>query len=71
MSSAAARQRAHRARQREGKIMLMIEANEVDLTEALLAGGFLDPAHAEDRARIEAATERMLAVLVTHNAGPH
>jgi hypothetical protein len=61
--TAAARQRARRARQRDGKILLHVEADEVALTEALISGGFLDPAHVDDRDRIAAAVERLLAVV--------
>ena len=53
-----------------GRIMLHnIGADEVALTEALLAGGFLDPAHVDDRERIERAVERLLEALTSAHDG--
>jgi hypothetical protein len=63
MSTTAARQRLHRQRERAGLAVLRVEVDEIALTEKLIEGSFLDPADADDRARIEAATERLLAVL--------
>jgi hypothetical protein len=60
---AASRQRAHRERQREGKIVLSVTVDEVALCEALVSGGFLDPVNADNRAEIEAAVERLLDTL--------
>lgn len=69
-SGDAARQRRRRERMRDGKIVLTVEADEVALTEALVVGGFLDPAHVDDRARIAAAVERLLGVVTRDNAPP-
>jgi hypothetical protein len=67
--SSAARQQRHRARERRGKVVLHIEADEVELIEALLIGGFLDPAHIDDRGRVERAVERLLLVLTSIHDG--
>jgi hypothetical protein len=65
MTTAAARQRQrlHRTRERAGLVVLRIAVEEIALTEKLVEAGFLDLADVEDRACVEAATERLLAVL--------
>ena len=64
MSAAALRQRLHRARERNGKIVLRIEADEVGLTEALITAKLLDPLVDHDRAAVEAAAARMLELII-------
>ena len=49
--------------------MLLVEADEVALTEALLAGGFLDPADIDDRDQVERAVERLLDAVTRDAAG--
>lgn len=66
-TTADAKQRRRRARARAGRIWLGIEVNEIDLVEVLIQIGLLHPWHAEDRAAITQATER----LVEHVAGRH
>ena len=59
-SPAAVRLRRHRERVRLGKIMLLIEADEIGLIEQLMAAGFLSPAHMDDRAAVTAALQRVV-----------
>jgi hypothetical protein len=55
VSSAAARKKAYRARQRNGRICLKVEACEHELAAALIASGRLREAAAMDRGAVEKA----------------
>ena len=73
ISRGAIRQRRHRARQRDGKIVIMVEADEVALTEQLVVAGFLPAADMDNRAAVKAALERVIAIWaqdVTRNDMP-
>jgi len=61
--STAARCKRLRQRQREGKAVLQIEVNLLDLTELLIAAGVLQQWDDNDRDAIARATERLLSVL--------
>lgn len=67
MSSSASRLRLFRARQRDGKIVLPIEVDEVPFTEMLVTGGWLDPAHVDDRDAMARAAARLLRALIEEN----
>jgi hypothetical protein len=61
MATAAARQRRRRReRERAGKILITVEAPEVELIEALKLAGFLDPNRADDPVAIQAALQRVV-----------
>jgi hypothetical protein len=64
MSSAAARQRARRSRQKQGQIPLTVIVDEVPWVIALLDGGFLAPAEQEDRHAISRALSQVLDLLL-------
>jgi hypothetical protein len=64
MSTAALRQQRHRRREREGKIPLCIEVDEVRLTELLVQAKLLSPLVDHGRSEIEAATEKLLELIV-------
>lgn len=57
----AERQRQRRERQREGKVVLHIVVDAVDVAEAMIALKHLHPANEDDRAALEAAIERFLS----------
>ena len=58
---AAGRMRRHRARERNGRVVLRIEAVELDLVHALIASGALAHGDADDRHKVERAVERLLS----------
>ncbi|MPZ36598.1 MAG: hypothetical protein GEU95_00815 [Rhizobiales bacterium] len=57
------RLRRHRARTRVGKIVLLVEVDEVALTEEFLACRFLKPNEAYDRDKLADACSRFLNML--------
>lgn len=63
----ALRSKRFRDRQREGKIVLTIEADEVMLTELLVAANLLPPAVDYTRAQIEEATQALLVTLAAES----
>lgn len=65
-SAAAARQRARRARQACGLIVLRVEVDEVETEEWLIAAGHLQRCHADDRTKVAAALGRCIRALVRH-----
>jgi hypothetical protein len=67
MSSAAARQQRYRARVRDGRVVLTVEVDEVALSEALVATGFISPEYADDRQALETALEYVVHLWVTRN----
>jgi len=62
MTSAAARQARHRARQRDGRVVLLVEADEDALTVKLIEAGFLRIEDAEDRQALQAALQRVVEI---------
>jgi hypothetical protein len=60
MSSPAQRKRAYRSRQRDGRIILRVEAKGYELTTALIESGFVSEAEALDRRKIECAAAVVL-----------
>jgi hypothetical protein len=61
---AADRQRHYRQRQNAGKIILHVEVDEIETTQALIDGGFLHADAADDKRAIAAAIERVIAMLI-------
>jgi hypothetical protein len=59
----AARCRRHRERQAEGRIVLSVEVNAVDVCDLLIGAGLLPTWDDHDRCAIERAVERLLAAL--------
>jgi hypothetical protein len=64
MSTAAARQRARRRRQRLGLVQLLVEVDEVALAEALIDAGDLQAHEAEDRGSLARGLGRLLGRLL-------
>ena len=58
--SASDRQRLHRARQRDGVIVLPVQIDEVALVEALRHSGAISPADADDREKLAEAAGRII-----------
>jgi hypothetical protein len=64
MSTAAAvRQRARRQRLANGKILLLVEADETKLVELLVASKLIDPMVDHGRSEIERATGKLLELI--------
>jgi hypothetical protein len=57
------RQRRYRERVRTGRIRIVVEADELELTDRLIATGYLRPTDADNPAEIVAA---LLAVVGCH-----
>jgi hypothetical protein len=49
---------------RQGKLLLRIVVDEVALTEVLVAANLLSPSITHDRPQIQAAVERLLALII-------
>ena len=64
MSTAAARMRSYRARQRAGRVLVSVELDETDLVATLVAHGFLDPCEADDAEKVSGAVGRVLRALI-------
>jgi hypothetical protein len=62
---------AWRARAKAGRIRLTLEVDEAELVVALVDAGLLDPALADDRAALTAATQRALARYLAGEASRH
>jgi hypothetical protein len=60
VSTPADRQRAYRARQRSGHVVLKIKVNEHEVAEALLLTDKLSPEKALDRAQVGQALSKMI-----------
>lgn len=58
--TAAQRVRRYRARQRLGRVAVMVDIDEVNAAEALIEIGELDPLKADDRRELAAALERFI-----------
>lgn len=58
--TAAQRMRRWRARQRDGRIVLRLEVNEVDVTEGLVEFNLLDPMKTEDPQAVATALEKFI-----------
>ena len=63
MSSAAARQREYRQRQKADRVCLMIEANRIELRDTLQGAGVLDPCHDDDNETLTTGIEKLLGKL--------
>ena len=63
--TAAARMRAYRERRAAGLTVFRIEVKFEQLSEALLARGFLKDWDADDRAEVEVALQRMIETFIT------
>lgn len=61
MSSRAARQRRYRERVAEGLAVLRVVVDLVNISETLIASGFLPASAVDDRKAIERALARFLA----------
>ncbi len=62
--TAAIRAKRYRQRQRDGMIVLALQANEALLVDALVAMKLLKPEHIDNRLAIEHATQKMLDIFV-------
>jgi hypothetical protein len=60
----AERQRRHRARRANGRIVVRAEVDEIELVQMLVAERLLEHHQQEDRKAIENATERLFALLL-------
>jgi hypothetical protein len=58
----AERVRRHRQRQRDGRVVLCIEAEEVALIDKLIVALLLDPTMADDPQQVVAAVTRLLEI---------
>jgi hypothetical protein len=56
------RVRRHRQRQRDGRVVLCIEAEEVALIDKLIVARLLDPTMADDPQQVVAAVTRLLEI---------
>jgi hypothetical protein len=65
--TAAARNRAYRARRAAGVALLTIEVPHLELTDALVEAGFLEGWDAESKEAIERAVERLLVAMIAAN----
>jgi hypothetical protein len=65
-SPSADRTRRYRDRQRRGLMVLVVEVDEVETADALIAAGYLAPHHADDRQKIAEAAQRARVVLLPH-----
>ena len=63
--TAAARQRLHRYRESNGRVVLAVEADEAALCAALIDGGFISPNDQDDRKRLEAGLSRLVEIILT------
>jgi hypothetical protein len=68
--TAAARMRTYRSRRKGGIEVLPVPANVVDLTETLIAGGFLARSKADDRAALIEATAKFLEAATVADVYP-
>jgi hypothetical protein len=59
--------RAYRQRRRQGKACLRLEVDLGELADVLVAGGFLQEWDSADKAAVERATEKLLAVLIAEH----
>ena len=59
-----ARVRRHRARTREGQARYTITADDVGLAEALVAAGPLERRDVDDKAAVERALQRVVALWI-------
>jgi hypothetical protein len=57
MSSAALRAKRHRARAKDGRVVLMVEVDEIALAEQLVEAGLLERQDSDDRKAIAAALQ--------------
>jgi hypothetical protein len=65
-ASANGRKRRYRQRQRNGKIVLTVEANGFRLIQILIEARYVTEAQSVDRRAIEAAVSRVLADWIRH-----
>jgi hypothetical protein len=68
VSSPADRQKSYRQRRDRGEIVLPITISDVAVCEALVAAGFLDPMHKDDRQALARAIERVIETLALRDA---
>jgi hypothetical protein len=71
LASSTARARRCRQRKRDGKVPLTIEADEAGLEALLTRHGLLSSCGSDDRAVVTAALERLLQLLIAHDAEQH
>jgi hypothetical protein len=65
-----ARQRAYRARRRDGRIVIELEVDHFETAELLVREGLLGQWDAEDRSKVRAAFERALREGTLRITGP-
>jgi hypothetical protein len=70
MSTVTDRVRRHRQRQRQGKIVLLVEADEAALAFALTEARLLDPTMADDRDHLAAGLERLIDIVTRYSSSP-
>jgi hypothetical protein len=58
----AERVRRHRQRQRDGRVVLCVEAEEVALIDKLIVARLLDPTMADDPQQVVVAVTRLLEI---------
>jgi hypothetical protein len=63
----AARLRRFRERRAEGRAVLSVEVNLLDLTEMLVTSGLLRTWDDNDRGKVERAVERLLGILIAES----
>jgi hypothetical protein len=66
--TSAIRMQRRRQRQRQGLACFTVEADEVFLTQALIAAGQLDPSKADEKAEITRALTRFVEIFILENA---
>jgi hypothetical protein len=57
----------YRERQRNGRFVLTIEADEIELVDLLIAQELLSENLADDKSAIQEATTKMLELILTEN----
>lgn len=67
VSPCAERQRTRRARRAQGRVVLRVEVDEVDVEELLIAEGYLAEWQTDDRGAVQAALGKLIARLVTRD----
>ena len=66
--TSAARQRRYRARRADGKIVVKVTVDAVDMAEELIAAGWLSRADADDPVAIGEALERAVVRILPRTA---
>jgi hypothetical protein len=65
VNTAAARQRLHRIREANGRVMLMVEVGEAALAAGLVDARLISPTCTDDRKKLEAALSKLVEIILT------